>query len=201
MDFYINTNYRKYPPRNILTINSIKFHNISEDNIISFRLFGNSENKTPIKNIGSETELLDFQIFFYGGMAYELRASKCHLFDDNDKFVVECFLPYYSEEKFYGDMPKLFSLYKNYTIFSFAHMDFFYISEDNDEYDVILPLELHYNETVIPFPEKEIFSTDIYNIFGMVDVSESTIGKNEDNALNIFVNLFVLVPLLIFIGL
>ena len=46
MDFYIDTNYRKYPPRNILTINSIKFHNISEDNIISFRLFGNSENKT-----------------------------------------------------------------------------------------------------------------------------------------------------------
>ena len=68
-------------------------------------------------------------------------------------------------------------------------MDFFYVSEDNDEYDVILPFELYYNETVIPFPEKEIFSTDIYNIIGMVVVSESTIGKNEDNALNIFVKL------------
>ena len=185
LQFYINSNYRKYPPRDILTVNSIKFNNISEDNIICFRLFGNSEKNISIKNIGSKSELLNFNIYFYGGI-YGRRESLCYLFDNNGSFIIECYLPYFGSDIHFQDNKG--TLYKNHTIFSFVNMWQFYIRQDNDEYDVILPFDLYFKETITPI-YKEISFHD----------NKTAKDNNKNNSFNTYFNLFSCLMLIIII--
>ena len=131
--FHLYNNFRVNPPRDILQIKSIEYKDIPDDGIICFRLYGESKNKKSIRNIGTENDLTDFSIYFYGGFYYQKLSSKCYLFDNSGNFIIECYLYYSINEN---------------SIFSFVDMDNTYINGNNNDYDILLPFELYYNCTI-----------------------------------------------------
>ena len=131
--FNLYSDFRVNPPRDILEIKSIEYKGISDDDRIVFRLYGESKNKKSIRNIGREKELKDFSIYFFGGFYNQKMPSNCYLFDNNGKFIIECYLSYPSKVD---------------AIMSFVDMENTYINGKNNDYDILLPFELYYNCTI-----------------------------------------------------
>ena len=128
------SNFKLNPPRDILQVQSIEYKGVSDDGRNVFRIYGESKNKKSIRNIGTEKELKDFSIYFYGGFYNQRIPSNCHLFDNSGNFIIECYFSSYFNEI--------------NSIFSFVNMENTYINGNNNDYDIILPFELYYNCTI-----------------------------------------------------
>ena len=85
-------NFKKESPRDILEITSFTYeYNPNEGNI--FKFYGKSLKNKEIRNIGSNTNLYNFNIIFTGGYYVGNIPSKCFLYNDNlNDFVIQCYL-------------------------------------------------------------------------------------------------------------
>jgi len=126
------SDFRKQPPRDILEITSFNYeYNPTEGNIFYF--FGNTLYNEEIRNIGSSSNLINFDICFSGGYYGRIISSKCFLYNnDLNKFVIKCYLIKNNDN----------------IILSYARMRNIFINEDNNEYDLILPFELTFKKEI-----------------------------------------------------
>ena len=126
-------NFIIYPPRDILEVNSFEYIFSNSNNI--FKFYGKSLNNKIIRNIGSQNELSNFNIYFRGGFYSSYPSSSCYLYSqgNNNNFIIECFL---------GD------IYYDNEIINYAMMEREFINELNNEYDVILPFEFFFSQKV-----------------------------------------------------
>lgn len=133
--FHLYSNLRSKSPRDILQVNSIEYKKISDEGINIFRLFGKSKNKKSIRNIGTEKNLNNFNIKFYGGYYNQGIESLCYLFDNNGDFIIECYLNEIYDEK--------------NLIISYVEMENTFINDNNNDYDILLPFGI-YGNYIIP---------------------------------------------------
>ena len=161
--FHLYSNFKVNPPRDILQVQSIEYKGSSDDGRNVFRIYGESKNKKSIRNIGTEKELKDFSIYFYGGFYNQRIPSNCHLFDNSGNFIIECYFSYFNEIN---------------SIFSFVDMENTYINENADDYDILLPFELYYSCTI---SGKNISSEDDESESGKDNESESGKDNKSEN--------------------
>lgn len=136
----LNCNFKKQIPRDILEIESFSYeYNETEGNIFYFS--GKSLNKKEIRNIGSISNLSDFHIMFSGGIFIGTISSKCFLYNNLTNFLIKCNLEDINGENL---------------ILSQAKMQYEFINENNNEYDLILPFEFTFKIEV------QRFSHNIY---------------------------------------
>ena len=128
--FWLGYNFKDKSPRDILEITSFNYeYNSNEGNIFYF--FGNSLNNKEIRNIGSSSKLLNFNIYFSGGFYTQTVWSRCFLYNDLENFVIKCYLNYIDKDNI---------------ILSHARMQDIFINEENNEYDIILPFEFTFKK-------------------------------------------------------
>ena len=126
-------NFIIHSPRDILEVNSYEYIFSNSSNI--FKFYGKSLNNKIIRNIGSQNNLCNFNIYFSGGFYSSHPSSSCYLYsnDNNNNFIIECFL---------GD------IYYDNEIINYVIMEEEFINELNNEFDVILPFEFYVTQEV-----------------------------------------------------
>ena len=155
--------FKRESPRDILEITSFDYeYNPNEGNI--FKFYGNSLNKKEIRNIGSSTNLYNFDIYFRGGYYVYSIPSRCFLYnDDLNHFVIQCYL-----NEILDDGIILFS----------ASMNEIFINEHNNEYDIILPFEFAINKEIKIWDKKDYDEEEYcYSLNDRSDIN-SEIWKN-----------------------
>lgn len=137
-----------------------------------FKFYGNSLNKKEIRNIGSSTHLVNFNINFNGGYYYNYIQSKCFLYKDgSNHFVIQCYLK---------------NLINDDIILSSVGMEKIFINEQNNEYDIILPFEFALNMEIKKWEKFDYEGKEYYDYSINIPEINSKICNNlhaydEDN--------------------
>ena len=124
-------NIKKQNPRDIYEIFSFEYYYNENEGRNIFKFFGNSLNKKPIRNKGSDSDLYDFNIIFRGGYFRPWIGCGCFSYGENGTFIIKCYI---SES--------------DNIIISSSFLADVFIIEENDEYDSILPFEFFFRQEI-----------------------------------------------------